>query len=89
MQYNPIPCNTMQYHTSFITADGAYHCPVGSTWPFFPTAGKSMLPEKLLKCAIAQFSRTFKIRCKVQACYEYPPRRDQAHAILFISKFIP
>ena len=48
-----------------------------------------MLPEKLLKCAIAQFSRTFKIRCKVQACYEYPPRRDQAHAILFISKLIP
>ena len=24
----------MQYHASLITADGAYHCPVGSTWPF-------------------------------------------------------
>ena len=23
-------CNNMQYHASLITADGAYHCPVGS-----------------------------------------------------------
>ena len=30
MQYHTIPCNTMQYHASLITADGAYHCPVGS-----------------------------------------------------------
>ena len=30
MQYNAIPCNTMRYHASLITADGAYHCPVGS-----------------------------------------------------------
>ena len=35
MQHNSIPCNTMQYHASLITADGVYHCPVGSTWPFF------------------------------------------------------
>ena len=35
MQYNSIPCNTMQYHASLITADGAYHCPLGSIWPFF------------------------------------------------------
>ena len=48
MQYHAIPCNTMQYHaipcipcnslqnhTSLITADGAYHCPVGSIMPFF------------------------------------------------------
>ena len=34
MQYNAIPCNTMQYHACLITADGAYHCPVGSIWPF-------------------------------------------------------
>ena len=34
MQYNAIPCKTMQYYTSLINADGAYHCPVGSTWPF-------------------------------------------------------
>ena len=35
MQYSAIPCNTMQYHASLITADGAYHCPVGSIRPFF------------------------------------------------------
>ena len=52
-----------------------------------PYCGKSMLPEKLPNCAISQFSKTFKIRCKLQACY--PSRRDQAHAVLFISKFIP
>ena len=34
MQYNAIPCNTMQYHASLNTADGAYHCPVGSIRPF-------------------------------------------------------
>ena len=34
MQYHATPCNTMQYHTSLITTDGAYHCPVGSIWPF-------------------------------------------------------
>ena len=33
MQYHAIPCNTMQYHACLITADGAYHCPVGSIWP--------------------------------------------------------
>ena len=35
MQYNPISCNTMQYHASLITADGAYHCPVGSIMAIF------------------------------------------------------
>ena len=35
MIYHDIPCNTMQYHASLITDDGAYHCPVGSIWPFF------------------------------------------------------
>ena len=35
MQYNAIPCNTMQYHASLITADGAYHCPVGSIMAIF------------------------------------------------------
>ena len=35
MQYNAIPCNTMQYHASWITADGAYHCPVGSLMAIF------------------------------------------------------
>ena len=35
MQYNAIPCNTMQYHALLITADGAYHCPVGSIMAIF------------------------------------------------------
>ena len=35
MQYHAIPCNTMQYHASLITADGAYHCPVGSIVAIF------------------------------------------------------
>ena len=35
LQYNAIPCNTMQYHASLITADGAYHCPVGSIMAIF------------------------------------------------------
>ena len=35
MQYNAIPCNTMQYHASLITADGAPHCPLGSIMAIF------------------------------------------------------
>ena len=35
MQYHAIPCNTMQYHACLLSADGAYHCPVGSIWLFF------------------------------------------------------
>ena len=35
MQYNAMPCYTMQCHVSLITADGAYHCPVGSIMAIF------------------------------------------------------
>ena len=35
MQDYAIQCNTMQYHTSVITAVGAYHCPVGSIMAIF------------------------------------------------------
>ena len=35
MQYYAIQCTTMQYHASLITADGAYHCPVGSVMAIF------------------------------------------------------
>ena len=48
MPYNAIPCNTMQYHAPLITADGAYHCPVGSIWLFFNTL------EPLWKSALHQ-----------------------------------
>ena len=56
MQYHAIPCNTMQYHAilcntmqyqqyhaSLLTADGAYHCPVGSIWLFFSNSEAAML----------------------------------------------
>ena len=39
MQYLAIPCNTMHYHACWNTADGAYHCPVGSIWPFLAPSG--------------------------------------------------
>ena len=35
MQNYAIQCNTMQYHASLISADGAYHCPVGSIMAIF------------------------------------------------------
>ena len=35
IQYYAILCKTMQYHASLITADGAYHCPVGSIMAIF------------------------------------------------------
>ena len=35
MQYNAMPCYTLQCHASLITADGAYHCPVGSIMAIF------------------------------------------------------
>ena len=58
MQYHAIPCNTMQYHAipecrickicrisaSLITADGAYHCPLGSIWLFFPLLSDPEIP---------------------------------------------
>ena len=48
MQYNAIPYNAMQYHASLITADGAYHCPVGSIRPFLaPSGGLIYTNDKL------------------------------------------
>merc|ERR1711952_186895 len=48
MQYNVIPCNTMQYHASLITADGAYHCPVGSIMAIFSSVRSSYSHPNLL-----------------------------------------
>merc|ERR1711873_303616 len=48
MRYNAIPCNTMQYHASLITADGAYHCPVGSIWLIFSSVRSSYSHPDLL-----------------------------------------
>ena len=57
MQYHAIPCNIVQYHASLITADGAYHCPVGSIWPFlisWPTFND--MDDPLLKDGCFQIS---------------------------------
>merc|ERR1712047_238466 len=48
MQYNAIPCNTMQYHASLLTADGAYHCPVGSIMAIFSSVRSSYSHPDLL-----------------------------------------
>merc|ERR1711978_409972 len=48
MQYNGISCNTMQYHESLITADGAYHCPVGSIMAIFSSVRSSSSHPDLL-----------------------------------------
>ena len=43
MQYHALPCKTMQYHASLITADGAYHCPVGSIMALFQSEVSKVL----------------------------------------------
>ena len=48
VQYYAIPCNTMQYHVSSITADGAYHCPVGSIMAIFSSVRSSNSHPDLL-----------------------------------------
>merc|ERR1712067_112442 len=48
MQYHAIPCNTIQYHGTLITADGAYHCPVGSIMAIFSSVRSSYSRPDLL-----------------------------------------
>merc|ERR1711952_594329 len=48
MQYHAIPCNTMQYHGTLMTADGAYHCPVGSIMAIFSSVRSSYSHPDLL-----------------------------------------
>merc|ERR1712173_244375 len=48
MQYHAIPYNTMQYHGTLITADGAYHCPVGSIMAIFSSVRSSYSHPDLL-----------------------------------------
>merc|ERR1711928_273142 len=48
MQNHAIPCNTMQYLASLITADGAYHCPVGSKMAIFSSVRSSNSHPDLL-----------------------------------------
>ena len=57
MQYNATPCNTMQYHASIITADGAYHCPVGSIMAIFPysTLLSNCCTSALFQAALSRY----------------------------------
>merc|ERR1712155_102819 len=48
IQYNAMLCYTMQYHASLITADGAYHCPVGSIMAIFSSVRSSNSHPDLL-----------------------------------------
>merc|ERR1711867_323534 len=48
MHFYAIQCNTMQYHASLITADGAYHCPVGSIMAIFSSVRSSYSNPDLL-----------------------------------------
>merc|ERR1712016_500929 len=48
MQYYAIQCNTKQYHASLITADRAYHCPVGSIMAIFSSVRSSYSHPDLL-----------------------------------------
>merc|ERR1711952_568922 len=48
LRYHAIQCNTMQYHVSLITADRAYHCPVGSIMAIFSSVRSSYSHPDLL-----------------------------------------
>merc|ERR1719210_2651986 len=48
MLYHAISCNTMQYNGTLITADGAYHCPVGSIMAIFSSVRSSYSHPDLL-----------------------------------------
>merc|ERR1711978_762660 len=58
MQYHAIPCNTMQYHGTLITADGAYHCPVGSIMAIFSSVRSSYSHPDLLLIHPPHFFRS-------------------------------
>ena len=45
VQHHAIPCITMQYHASLITADGAYHSPVGSITAIFIIITNIIIPS--------------------------------------------
>ena len=55
MQYYTIQCNTIQYHASLITADGAYHCPVGSIMAIFDLS--QLVKMKMMKMKVTMMFR--------------------------------
>ena len=58
MQYYATSCNTMQYHASLITADGAYHCPVGSIMAIFWILCNLPVPGHFHGVSLLQSSNT-------------------------------
>ena len=54
MQYHGIPWNTMQYHASWITAVGAYHCPVGSSMVILGWS-RSTMTYRAIPCNTVQY----------------------------------
>ena len=64
MQYHAILCNTMQYHASLITADGAYHCPVGSIMAIFKRIIKQR--QKLISCILPFMNKLPGHQCIMQ-----------------------
>ena len=61
MQYHAIPCNTLQYHASLITADGAYYCPVGSIMAIFSSVRSSYSNPDLLLITTTTTTPLFQI----------------------------
>merc|ERR1711884_98679 len=61
MLYHAISCNTMQYHGTLITADGAYHCPVGSIMAIFSSVRSSNSHPDLLVITATTATPLFQI----------------------------
>merc|ERR1711884_311832 len=61
MQYHAIPCNTVQYHGTLKTADGAYHCPVGSIMAIFSSVRSSYSHPGLLLITTTTTTPLFQI----------------------------
>merc|ERR1712240_458039 len=61
MLYHAISCNTMQYHGTLITADGAYHCPVGSIMAIFSSVRSSYSHPDLLLITTTPTTPLFQI----------------------------
>ena len=57
LQCNAIPCNAMQYHASIITANGRYHCPVGSIMPFLAKKKATSYVFSKLKYLVWRYGR--------------------------------
>ena len=66
LAYSGILLHALAYsgiiNASLITADGAYHCPVGSIWLFFPPMGKALEVQQHI---FEFYARDFQISLEV------------------------